>query len=1052
MISSRWLYFFIFFVLLLSSEAVPQAYGFFHYNDEMGLSSNLVKTVVQDSNGAIWVGTDAGLSIYNGREFISLQDKSFPSIFVKYLFKTSDGRILVITDQGMGHIKKGRNKYYYEKLLNSYPAISDTALYYPKSIFETKDGALWISDVNGITRLSKNETKKYSFPVRYHTDSYFRSFLLAEDADGNIILASWKGFLFKYDKESDRFIELQYKSTLPQNYINQLTISGDHEITIGTSYGLEVIKYNDGFNKLTSKQVLELKEVSSFYKNSEGNYLLGTWNHGAFIWRPLEGILRNFDELHSIAINNIFIDRENGIWMCTDEGLTLVKKTLFRKAEFSSKLSTTGSNFILNLIADEKENIYFSDQETIYKVEPQGVRINFIPVHDSRGKRVLSFTTRNDALWVSYRTGELLFKNRNEQTVFPMEKIGGRLTTLKIDADGNCWGFIESLNKVIKIDKNFSITRYDFPSNSNRSQIVEIDRDGNIFFIYADHNFQVFRYNKEKNVFEKIELSTTESYSEIPVVFDFEVSPDRQYVLASSKGLFFSDGNRLVKPRQEDTSTYKPVVKAIHFDKKNNVWGGTEREIFLRTGNEFVLFNRHDGLHNAVVTTGGIVSDKDNRIWVATSNGLAYWQAGEFEITHTPTPSLITINVNNKPYSFSEDYFEFTGFVNIEIIYSTFSFPNRVKYQTRLLGIKEEWSESNTDNRNEFFKLPPGDYIFQVKAQQSGHLWSNIREFKFTINPPWYSKWWMIVIYIAGTMIGLYLLSEFLTERRLRRVEKEKAKLENLVNEKTKALQAEKEITENLLIETQNAKADIERTNEDLKKANELKNDLLSIAAHDLKNPLSSILGFSELLKEESISEDERKQFLGFIIQSSLNMRKLIDDILATAIVESTKLKLEYRYINLNELVENVISLNEPRATQKGQKIIHTSKEDIYLSLDPKWIRQAVDNIIGNAIKYTPPAKNIYTEVKQIDNQALIVCRDEGPGLTDDDKTKLFRKFQRLSAKPTGGESSTGLGLSFTKDIIELHSGKIIVESEYGKGSTFIIELLIVDRRKTNQF
>jgi signal transduction histidine kinase len=145
--------------------------------------------------------------------------------------------------------------------------------------------------------------------------------------------------------------------------------------------------------------------------------------------------------------------------------------------------------------------------------------------------------------------------------------------------------------------------------------------------------------------------------------------------------------------------------------------------------------------------------------------------------------------------------------------------------------------------------------------------------------------------------------------------------------------------------------------------------------------------------------------------------------------------------VSVNDIIKEVIRNNNNRALQKKQILQVTLKEDNVVFADEHWLKTAIDNIVSNAIKYSPFGKNIYVTAETREGDALIKIKDEGQGLTEDDKKKIFTQYQRLSARPTDGESSTGLGLSIVKDIIEFHNGKVWVESKKGEGAEFIIRL-----------
>jgi len=234
---------------------------------------------------------------------------------------------------------------------------------------------------------------------------------------------------------------------------------------------------------------------------------------------------------------------------------------------------------------------------------------------------------------------------------------------------------------------------------------------------------------------------------------------------------------------------------------------------------------------------------------------------------------------------------------------------------------------------------------------------------------------------------------------------------------------------------------ELAQANEALLLANRFKTELLHIAAHDLKNPLQSILGFSDLIMNEVAPESDIHEMSKDIYDSSQRMFELIKAILEEAELESGQLELDKKHASIEVIARQAVNQNQSQASLKGQKILFSSDTGCFAFVDPKRLLEAFDNLISNAVKYSPKDATIKVNVKHEKAHVRFEVKDEGPGLTDEDKRKLFQKFQRLSASPTGGETSTRLGLSITKLLVENHNGTIRAESELGKGSTFIIEI-----------
>ncbi|MBI5324045.1 MAG: response regulator [Ignavibacteriae bacterium] len=238
-----------------------------------------------------------------------------------------------------------------------------------------------------------------------------------------------------------------------------------------------------------------------------------------------------------------------------------------------------------------------------------------------------------------------------------------------------------------------------------------------------------------------------------------------------------------------------------------------------------------------------------------------------------------------------------------------------------------------------------------------------------------------------------------------------------------------------------------------LQEAIELKNQFINMTVHDLKNPLNVIQGISVMLKDLGITDATESEMIDLIYESSTLMSNLINELLENASLESGKLTIDKKIIDLNEVVEDIVESNKSRAENKQQTLIFNPgmKDGCFISGDNIRIYEIIDNLISNAIKYSPKNKNINVNISliKIKRNKFIRCevKDEGPGLSNEDMKKLFGKFQRLSAQPTGGESSTGLGLSIVKQLVELHDGTIWAESELGKGSSFFVQFPAADKK-----
>jgi signal transduction histidine kinase len=231
-----------------------------------------------------------------------------------------------------------------------------------------------------------------------------------------------------------------------------------------------------------------------------------------------------------------------------------------------------------------------------------------------------------------------------------------------------------------------------------------------------------------------------------------------------------------------------------------------------------------------------------------------------------------------------------------------------------------------------------------------------------------------------------------------------------------------------------------------LRQANSFKSEILGTVAHDLKNPLGVILGRTEILKEMISGAGALDQNVGaqiaYIRDAANRLTQMVDDLVSDAMADALDITIRREPVDISVLVQEVAEANRPIATRKEQSITVVAPPDHAAICDSDRIRDAIDNLVSNAIKYSPIGGAIELLVAREGDSILVQIRDQGAGLSPEDISRLFGRFQRLSAKPTAGETSTGLGLSIVKRIVDLHGGRVTVESAGpGKGATFKMTL-----------
>jgi len=230
------------------------------------------------------------------------------------------------------------------------------------------------------------------------------------------------------------------------------------------------------------------------------------------------------------------------------------------------------------------------------------------------------------------------------------------------------------------------------------------------------------------------------------------------------------------------------------------------------------------------------------------------------------------------------------------------------------------------------------------------------------------------------------------------------------------------------------------RLYQQLVELNDLKNKFLGIAAHDLRNPIGVLMGYTDIILHGMLGEitEEQKGMLLKISRAAKHMLSLVNDLLDVSAIESGKLELEPRELDLEEFLRESYEANRLLAMDKNIALELDKEPGLpRVIIDPDRVSQILNNLVTNAIKFSFPGSSIIIRAGKVEKEIQISVEDHGQGIPEDEVGKLFTAFQKTSVKPTGGEKSTGLGLAICKRMVEAHGGRIWFQSTFGKGSTF---------------
>lgn len=261
--------------------------------------------------------------------------------------------------------------------------------------------------------------------------------------------------------------------------------------------------------------------------------------------------------------------------------------------------------------------------------------------------------------------------------------------------------------------------------------------------------------------------------------------------------------------------------------------------------------------------------------------------------------------------------------------------------------------------------------------------------------------------------------------------------------ELSKVLKMQLEALQSGIIETNKAYETIKKQNKKIKENEKLQNEFIANISHDLRTPLNSIIGFSDILSAKLFGDLTLKQseYVEDIKLSGIRLLGMINEVLDISKIESNTVKLNLSEVDVNVLISEVCNILKPLADKKGVNIVKNLEEGIFLNGDFIKLQQVIFNIAGNAIKFAPENSQVTICAHIKDNNVIIKIKDNGIGIAKKYHKKIFDKFFQVENTMSKSELSTGLGLTISQEFVKLHGGSIKVNSDIGTGAEFIIEI-----------
>jgi signal transduction histidine kinase/ligand-binding sensor domain-containing protein len=1056
--------------LLLSSlagaNAQPKRLQFTHLKSDNGLSSSIVTCILQDHKGLIWIGTYDGLNRYDGFDFVVYRNNSADSAslannVVRTIIEDHKKNLLIGTQNGLCLYDRDKNRFLNYMLDKASPLRGINCIV--SKIAEDSTGNLWLATNLGLIYFDriKNQIRRFNNdPANSESLSYDFLEAVLIDRNNRLWITSRKGLnLFIPETGSFKHITKSENDTdnLSDLYFTEMAEDRDGNLWFGSTAGLYCLKSNPE-SRLTGlvhyrydshdQYSLSINQIKSLYVDNSDNLWVGTENGGLNLFdrdhqRFWHYRKDDYDpkSLNNESIQTICQDKIGNLWIGTfTGGLNIAMQN--RDAIISYQ-NLPGAPFSLS---HNTVTCFLEDHNNQSWVGTDGGGLNLFDEHTNRFRRftmensnissnaILSITEdSNYQIWFGTWAGGLVHFNGKTNSFTSLTTKNSNILDNNIYAiskgDNNDLWLGSFSHGLIHYQIQENKFTYYTPDNSEviNKMIIKIERfSRGRLLIGSTNGFQIFSPDENRFITYLSDPNNTNSLS-YPTTTDILAENDSSVWIGTRNGLnrFNPNTGSFIRYYTKDGLPGN-FIKGLIFDVSGVLWvttGSGVCRLDCKKG-EIKNFTRADGLQGNEFSERSILKTKGGALLMGGTSGFNIIYPEKITENKNIPDILITdlkiFNVSVDPgvkdspliknitetkslvLTFRQSVLTFYFAV------MDFTAPEKNHYAYKMEGFDKDWIYTDKKREATYTNLNPGEYTFRVRGSNNDNIWNKTgTSITVTILPPWWRTLWFRLIVISATIL---VFSSFFLYR-VRQLKNQKALLEKLVEIKTT----------------------------ELRELNVSKDKFFSIIAHDLKNPFSSIIGLSEIMKEEIKSSDTSvlENYAGMINNSAVQTLRLLENLLEWANTQRGKIEFKPEPISLRELYNEEFSMLNEMALGKSIELKSSFDDNLSITADKNMIRTILRNLISNAIKFTHKNGKVEVSALVTNNQVEISVSDNGIGMTNEIMAKLFRLDGNLSTRGTENEKGTGLGLFLCKEFVEKHGGKIWVESESGKGSIF---------------
>lgn len=1086
------LFLFFFLIQFLSHWTFPQTHipekiQFEHITKEDGMSDTYIQCLTQDRKGFIWIGVQEGLYRYDGQKFkVFRHSPDDPNSLGRggvFVLCEDKSGVLWIATGGGGLNRFNAEKENFTRFIN--PEDSSVMHNFILGLYEDNSGTLWAgTQYDGLFSFDiKTEKSTYykNIPDDPTSVSENRIWTFFEDSRNNLWIGTLSGGLNKFDRTTKKFTRYLHNPNDPTS-ISFNTIAGVREDKSGN---LWIATFGGGLDKLTYKDDNQTPIFIHHKFNPQNpsgissNYLVFIHiDENDILWLGTseEGLCRSISSLNErsgLSFRSYKHDPQdkNSLagnyvsWIYQDNcGLLWIGN----QGEGLNIFNTKQNQFKLYSNRPDVPNSLSSNNVTAICEDKSGVV--WIGTHD----KGLNKWDRKTNKFTHYQ------HNPN----YPNSISDNRVTDIYEDKSGVLWiaTYFGGLNKFDRKTEKFYSYRYDpsDPNSISEDIVISIAEDPSGILWVGTPDNGLHKFDKDKGIFTyiKYKLDDPNDFSSTYAAGLFVDRSGLLWVSAYLDGIFSYDyqKDKFVHYENDPKNTNSlggNSVSLIYQDKFDNYWfgisgGGLDK--FDRTNGKFKHYSVKDGLPGNYIYS--ILEDDLDNLWVCTNNGLSIFnpQANTFRNFDTEdglpalalwdgcksirgeyiygsnsgivvfNPDSINENISippvyvtdfqlfNKPVPVGYDSLTRRTILSKSIIecdelelnyddkvfsleFAALDFysPENNRYAYIMEGFDKDWTYTDPSRAQvTYTNLDPGEYFFKVKASDKYGNWNESgASIKIIILPPWWQTAWAYLFYILFIVSSVYIIWKAQLRRIRIRQEYEMSKFE-----------AQK-----------------------LHEVDELKSRFFTNISHEFRTPLTLILGPAKQIFEK-VKDEKIKSELSLIHRNARKLLELVNQLLDISKLESGNMKLRTSPQNIVSLLKALLLSFTSYAERKRITLKFNSVEnEIIVYIDKDKIEKIITNILSNSFKFTADGGRIETNVSLTENYVVISINDTGIGIPKEKMSKIFDRFYQVDGSYTREREGTGIGLSLTKELVELHEGKIEVESEEGKGATFIVKI-----------